>query len=266
MNDITIAITSCGRIGVLKRTIRSLSESIDLTQYKRVITEDSKNKYIIKKVKYEEAQWFLRWRKVLYTWENSTIKDPFESHKNALNILYDNIDTTYTFHCEDDWYFRKTDYNYIELSKCILDQNKKIWIIWLRDRFQKTEHNFLLSKKEIEYKHFTRDYEYYYGFKFVRLAQIWQWQEPFLLNPGLRRTYEAKKVLNSYKWKLDEYYNWKIYADMWLYTINIIPGIYKHIGWLWLSTSFFKDWFVRSFIRAIKNASKFYYKQLFKKW
>jgi len=260
MTNITIAITSCWRLDLLKKTLFSISKSVDLDKYEKIITEDTKNLKIIKKVKYENEKWFLKWRTIIFTWENSTIINHFESHKRALEILYDNIKTEYAFHCEDDWYFRKTEYDYIELSKYILENNKSIWIVWLRSWFQKNEHNFLLSKKEIEKKFFTDFYEEYYWFKFVRLAKIWQDQEPFLLNPWLRRTNEAKKVINSYKWKLDEYYNWKVYADMWLYTINILPWIYEHMWWWFRSTSFFKDWFIKSLFRASKNAVKYYYK------
>lgn len=259
MKNITIAITSCGRTNLLKKTIFSLSQSVDLNQYEKIITEDSKDIKVIKKIKYEEKKGFLKWWKIFYTWEKSEIKDPFTSHKKALEILYDNINTQYTFHCEDDWFFKKTDYDYIELSKCILEQNKKIWIVWLRDRYQKDLHNFLLSNKEIEKKFFTNQYEDYFWFKFVRLSKIWDNKEPFLLNPWLRRTEEAKKVIFSYTWKLDEYYNWEVYCTMWLYTINILPGIYQHIWWGFKSIAFFKDWFLKSLIRAAKNASKYYY-------
>ena len=80
----------------------------------------------------------------------------------------------------------------------------------------------------------------------------------FILNPWLRRTEDSKKVLFWYKWKLDEYKNWELYKNMWFYTISLKNGICYHIGDVWNSTSFFKDGFLKSILRASKNAFKFY--------
>jgi hypothetical protein len=52
--DITIAITSCGRFDLLKKTISSIEQTIDLSKYKKILTEDSRDKKHQEKMK--EAQ------------------------------------------------------------------------------------------------------------------------------------------------------------------------------------------------------------------
>ena len=171
MNNITIAITSCWRINLLKKTIISLWRSINLDKYEKIITEDSKDTRIIEKIKYENQKWFLKWWKIIFTWDNN-ITNPYESHKNALEILYSNIFTKYTFHCEDDWFFRKTNYDYIELSKHILENNKNIWIIWLRDYFKKNIYNFHLNENQIFSWVFENKELNYFWFSFYKFKDL----------------------------------------------------------------------------------------------
>jgi ABC-type uncharacterized transport system substrate-binding protein len=49
--EITVAITSCGRYESLKKTIKSIEETIDLSGYEKILTEDSKDEEHIKKMK-----------------------------------------------------------------------------------------------------------------------------------------------------------------------------------------------------------------------
>lgn len=258
MNDITIAITSCWRIRLLKKTIKSLSKSIDLNKYTKILTEDSKNLKVIEKIKYENKYWFLKWWKVLFTW-NSNITNPFESHKNALEKLYNEIKTPYTFHCEDDWFFTNLKFNFIEISKSILEKNKEIWIIWLRDYLKKDIYNFHLNNQKIIESIFETNTQSYLWLDFYKFKDLNEKTWLFILNPWLRRTEESKKVIFWYKWKLDEYKNWEIYKNLWLYTVSLKNWVCYHIWWTWNSTSFFKDWLYKSIFRATKNAFKHYF-------
>jgi hypothetical protein len=59
-SDITIAITSCGRFSLLKKTVLSLQQSIDLSQYKKIMTEDSRDEKHIHKIKQANKDGFLK--------------------------------------------------------------------------------------------------------------------------------------------------------------------------------------------------------------
>jgi hypothetical protein len=59
-NDITIAITSCGRYKLLENTIKSIEKSIDLSAYKKILTEDSKNPEHIQKMREANKNGFLQ--------------------------------------------------------------------------------------------------------------------------------------------------------------------------------------------------------------
>jgi hypothetical protein len=263
-NDITIAITSCGRYKLLQKTIQSLQQSIDITQYKKIITEDSRDKNHIQQMKKANESWFLRWRRIIYTWWSNK-KNPWESHKSALEALYNAIDTTYVFHCEDDWYFTRMKFNYLELSKAILEKNHSIGIISLRNRFQKTENNIWLSSKKIKEIYFSNESYLYFWFHCIRLNPYTNTQEFYTLNPWLRRTTESKKIIIWHEKNVDEWKMWERYKSMWLFTVNLEPPIVEHIWWLRNSTRFFKDWFVWSLIRVLKNWYNHYIHVLFYK-
>lgn len=62
--------------------------------------------------------------------------DVLKCHYYALKTLYENIHTKYVFHCEDDQKFYKTDFDFIELSHKILENNKGIAIVILRDLYK----------------------------------------------------------------------------------------------------------------------------------
>ncbi|MDR0860244.1 MAG: hypothetical protein LBO09_04680 [Candidatus Peribacteria bacterium] len=64
---ITIAITSCGRIDLLKKTVESIEKTIDLSKYKKIMTEDSKDENHIQKMKEANVNGFLKGREILYT-------------------------------------------------------------------------------------------------------------------------------------------------------------------------------------------------------
>ena len=60
MKDITIALTSCGRFALLEKTVTSLAQSIDFSQYEKIMTEDSRDQTHITKIKEENDNGFLK--------------------------------------------------------------------------------------------------------------------------------------------------------------------------------------------------------------
>jgi len=257
--DITIAITSCWRFHLLEKTIRSLNQSVDLSRYKKIMTEDSRDEKYIAKIKEANETWFLQWWEILYT-QGSGFHDPLECHKAALDVLYSKITTSYTFHCEDDRYFKKTEFDYILLSKCILEQDTSMWIILMTDFFSLNERNIWMSKMKIENIYFDNSTTYnFFWHTFVKMKDYDEMSICYSLNPWLRRTLETKEALNTLQDKVDEYLLGKVYKQNKLQTVNFTQPICKHSWHIFFSTRFFKDGFFPSLKRVIKNAYKYYF-------
>lgn len=240
---ITIAITSCWRYESLKQTILSIEQTIDLSLYSKIITEDSKDELHISKMKKANKNWFLKWWTILFTWWSNQ-KDLYKCHYFALKTLYENITTKYVFHCEDDQIFKKTDFDYFKLSYDILENNKKIWIVLLRDLFKdfwikktwimKSRYYELLTDKEIQF--------YWHNFIYLNNNDI------FTLQPWLRRTQEMKDIMFWYEEFVNEKLTWERYIKKWLETVVINPWIFNHINPIFNSTKNIKNLWIWKYI------------------
>lgn len=198
-DDITIALTSCGRFELLEQTIASIEQTIDLTPYRRILTEDSKNPEHIARMKDAQKNGFLQGREILFT-GGSGQTDLYKCHFYALKTLYEQIDTKYVFHCEDDLVFRKTDFDYFKLSYDLLEHDETVALTLLRDVWKdfglkptgmmKDRYYHILTDEEIEYQ----------GYEWQILNPI----SSFSLQPGLRRTDVMKSVMFGYEDHVDE--------------------------------------------------------------
>lgn len=265
-NNITIWLTSCWRYNLLKKTILSLSKNINLSNYKKIIVEDSKNNNHINKIKKSNKNGFLKWWKIIFT---KWIKQHW-----ALKELYKNVDSKYIFHCEDDWYFEKVNFDFFKISINILENNKDIWIIQLRNflkdgwlntnnKNENDRYNELFSNKIIEESNIK--------FVYFRNDENWDWCKWFSYNPWMRRTDEMKKIMFWYEEFVDEFSIGKRFNDLWLKWINLQNWIVTHIWNNYLSTKFttlFDEWFIKWFIKAVKWSLKYRFWLLIKliKW
>lgn len=250
--DITIALTSCWRYKLLKKTIESLWKNIDFSQYEKVMTEDSKNENHLKKIEYENKNWFLKWWKIIYTcgsWHTET----FKSHLSALKILYDHISTDYVFHCEDDWFFKKVDYNFLDLSKKLLQTHENIWIVLLRNFDEDWWLNSANHTKEERFKELFDDRILEFQWKSFRFLNILDCVKWFTLNPWLRRTQEIKSLMfKDDEIRISEEKIWERFTSAWLSSINLEPWIILHT-WYWIYTTWFNNLFNDGFFIWIKN-------------
>ncbi len=242
MKQITIGITSCGRFQSLEKTVKSMEQTIDLSLYKKILTEDSKDINHINKIKQANKQWFLQGWKIIYT-SGSGQKDLYKCHYHALKSLYESIETKYVFHCEDDQIFKKTNFDYFKLSYEILENNSNIWIVLLRDVFK----DFWLKKDGImrdRYYEILSDKETnFYWHEFIFLNP----NESFSLQPWLRNTELMKKVMFGY----EEYVNEKLVSErlskLWYQSIVIKKWIYNHINPIFNSTKNIKNLWLLNF-------------------
>lgn len=197
--DITIAITSCGRFDLLKKTISSIEQTIDLSKYKKILTEDSRDKKHQEKMKEAQKNWFLQGREILFT-GGSGQKDLYKCHYYALKTLYEHIDTKYVFHCEDDQIFRPVEFDYLQLSYELLESHKNIVLVLLRDIWK----DYWLQKNGVmkdRYYEILTDEKL--GFQWYNRLFL-QWKSSFSLQPGLRRTSEMKDIMFWYEDYVDE--------------------------------------------------------------
>lgn len=116
--DITIALTSCGRYGLLKKTVHSLSEAADISGYRKILTEDSLNEVHKSKIRQAKQSGFLKDWEVIFT-------NGSKQH-GALISLYEDISSPYVFHCEEDWNFQKSGFDFIRESIEILERHPDI--------------------------------------------------------------------------------------------------------------------------------------------
>lgn len=250
IDQITIAITSCGRYDLLERTIRSIEKSIDISWYKKIITEDSRDPKHIQKMRYANESWFLKGYIIIYTgWSWHT--DVLRCHYSALKTLYDKINTPYVFHCEDDQVFYKMDFDFIKLSYDILENNKHIALVSLQDLHR----DYGIQKEWImrsRYYDILTDREVnLYGHDFV----YWNPNAIGTLQPWLRGTTVMKKAMFWYENIVNEALISRRLSDSWYAGIFIKNGIYYNPNWRWNSTRNIKNiGFIKYIKTTIRNA------------
>lgn len=91
-NDVTMVITSCGRLDLLDRTIKSIPASVLGSIPHKIIVDDSGNPDVhTNLLKYKDFDLILN---------SVNIGQP-----KSVDIAYSKVNTEYIFHCEDDWDF-----------------------------------------------------------------------------------------------------------------------------------------------------------------
>jgi hypothetical protein len=203
------------------------------------MTEDSRDEKHIHKIKQANKDGFLKWWEIIYTWW--IWPDLYSKHYFALKTLYSHINTTYVFHCEDDQIFKKTDFNYLELSKKILDSDPTVGLVQLRDLIG----DFNLKKtgimKSRYYELLTDERIEYFGHSFVVMSTI-DWCRWFSLQPWLRRLKEMEKIMfDGSVSTVDEGGWWDKMIARWLHAVVIDPPIFNHINPIFNSTKTIKN-------------------------
>jgi hypothetical protein len=118
-NAITLAVTSCSRPDLLRRTLESFAKCADLPIYETIIIEDSadkKPKWLDSVKGLGNITWLSNGRRC-----GQTI---------SIDRLYDHIRTDLVFHCEEDWLFNES--GFLQKSLTILNQHPEIWTVSLR--------------------------------------------------------------------------------------------------------------------------------------
>jgi GT2 family glycosyltransferase len=126
IENITVTITSCGRIDLLKRTIASFLETNTYPIYEYiVINDDPPSKDLVDEVFANLDNCNCNCRiKIIHNTENIGLK-------RSLDVIFNMVTTEYFFHLEDDWFFEHKN-SYIEDSLTILENSPDIHQVWVR--------------------------------------------------------------------------------------------------------------------------------------
>jgi GT2 family glycosyltransferase len=160
---VTLVITSCGRLDLLKETIISFFKFNTYPIEECIVVEDSGKDLDLS---------FLNL--IVPTKLKILINEKNIGQIDSIDRAYSEVTTPYIFHCEDDWEFYKL--GFIEKSFKILKADSTVSNVWLRSHADTMGHpidNTLIKKDNIEYFYMTTNYK-------------GKWHG-FSLNPGLRR-------------------------------------------------------------------------------
>jgi len=168
---IDMVITSCGRLNLLDRTIKSFDKFNTHPISKLIIIDDSADKEIHNELS--------------KTYTDNRYQLIFNGEKKGLipsiDIAYSFIETEYFFHCEDDWEFMGK--GFIDKSLVILENKPNILQVWLRGDKDPNGHPVEPEIYEID------------GVKYKLMAvnhnDVWH---GFSFNPTVRRLKDYKLI------------------------------------------------------------------------
>lgn len=159
--SVTVCLTSCNRFDLLRRTLDSFFRFNTYWIDAFYVYEDSDKDF-----PYKSDYPFVRWMG----------GDGRVGQIEAIDRLYEKVESDYIFHCEDDWEFMRA--GFIEASLEILSKEEKTLLVWLRGLRDTNGHPHKDGYMEVGYQGL------WHGFTF---------------NPSLRRLsdYELLKPFSS---------------------------------------------------------------------
>ncbi len=172
-SDVTLVVTSCGRFEHLRKTLFSFDRFNTAPIKAVIIIEDSEKEFV---------------RGVIPAgWEAHTAvlsNTPKIGQLAAIDRAYSSVDTTYIFHCEDDWEFYRP--GFLEESHFVLERMQGVVQVWLRSFAHDVRVNYPFHAlgDRLELDGVACNY---------LLSNEPAWRG-FSFNPGLRRLCDYKKV------------------------------------------------------------------------
>ncbi|MCF5711208.1 glycosyltransferase family 2 protein [Pseudomonas tremae] len=165
-SDITLVVTSCGRFDLLKRTLETFDRFNTAPIRQVLITEDSGDVQV-------EACIPEHWR----PHTRFIINNPKLGQMRSVDSAYSMVETSWVFHCEDDWDFYRP--HFIEESMTLLTYDPQALQVWLRSY----NHDLRIHSPYV----YLNEREVVDGIPFYRLGSSKPEWQGFSFNPGLRR-------------------------------------------------------------------------------
>lgn len=182
-SDVTVVITCCGRLDLLKDTLDSFFKNNTYPIKKIIITEDSGNDAIHSIIPQEYKQHV-----------TLIVNKEKLGQIRSIDKAYALVDTDYIFHCEEDWTFYRK--GFIEDSKTILKSNDHIYQVWLRSFYHDVhqDYPFHTLGEDVSAGSTT-------AYRLLSSNPKWQ---GFSFNPGLRRLADYRAIPGGYSSFLDK--------------------------------------------------------------
>jgi hypothetical protein len=165
-SDISVMVTSCGRFDLLKRTLETFDRFNTAPIRKVFITEDSGDRAV------EDC--------IPEHWRPHTVfmvNNPRLGQLRSIDLAYGQIETSWIFHCEDDWDFYRE--GFIEESQRLLEDDPQALQVWLRS----AHHDLAVHSPYV----FLNERKVAHGIPFYVLGSHKADWQGFSFNPGLRR-------------------------------------------------------------------------------
>jgi len=211
---ITVVLTSCGRLELLKRTIDSFHKFNTYPIKEFIIVDDSGNHEVHEELKRS------------YPIETLILNDKNIGQIASIDKGYEQVKTPYLFHVEDDWEFYRQ--GFIEKSLAILESDPKILQVWLREHYDTNTH-------PIDPEIYTLPSGLQYKLMQINALQAWH---GFTWNPGLRRLSDYKLVAPFSAIMEDGDFNaltechiGQKYFELGFRAAILMDGYVKHIGY-----------------------------------
>ncbi len=205
MKEITLILTACNRIDLLKKTMDSFF-NLNTYPIKRLIAHNDGNEKLFSEVKlrYPQIEWIFSGTRVGYA--------------RSLDRLLSMVDTEYVFSTEEDWLYYKNP-GFIEKSLTILENNPDIHQCWIRDH---TDFAHPLGN-EIQISGVW--------VKPVHQGYLKHWNG-YSLNPALRRMSDIRTMFpNGLVEHADEIDQAKHVAQFNYKAVALCESSIKHLGW-----------------------------------
>jgi GT2 family glycosyltransferase len=203
--DVTMILTSCNRLDLLKQTILSIPQQTLDKIATKIIVDDSADQECFSQLKEENENGYLKNWTILYNEQKL-------GQAASIDRAYSYVNTEYVFHCEDDWYFTGGDF--IDRSLPILEKYDNI----LQVTFREGEPH---QSGEDIYEEDTKS-------AFRVWIPGWNGFPGFTYNPNIFR-FSAYNQIKPISGKSEKEVGFK-YVDIGLHTVVLEKRFVKHIG------------------------------------
>ncbi len=165
-SDISVVVTSCGRFDLLRQTLATFDE-FNTAPIRRVfITEDSGDEAVRDCIP-------AHWRE--HT--EFIVNNPKLGQMRSVDAAYARVETSWIFHCEDDWAFYRP--GFIEDSQALLEADPQALQVWLRSH----AHDLAIHSPYV----YLKPRQVHAGIAFHEVGSHKPEWQGFSFNPGLRR-------------------------------------------------------------------------------
>lgn len=205
MKDITVMLTACNRVDLLRKTLDSFFQ-LNTYPIKEFIAHNDGDDRLFTTIKqrYPQIKWYFSGQRIGYA--------------ASLDFLLKKVETEYVFSTEDDWnYYRNP--GFIEKSMAILEDNLDIHQVWIRDQ---NDFHHPLNGIEIISGIPVREVKHGYH----RFWNGWSW------NPALRRMADIKRFFpNGLIEHRDEIEQAKHVQQFNYKAVSLVDSSIRHSGW-----------------------------------